>query len=51
MGSYELDKNALKLHYTGDGWQSVSVSRLEAELFEANIITGFQLFNDGREVE
>lgn len=48
MGSYELLDE--ELHYTGDGWLIVKLSKEEIELYKKGKLDCFKVFNDGRTV-
>ena len=50
MGSYEMDADTLELHYTGDEWTTIKITKKEYYDYLKGNIKPFDLFNDGREV-
>jgi hypothetical protein len=51
MGSYELEEEHNQLHYTGSGWITIDITEEEKRKFKNGKISGYELFNDGREVK
>jgi len=48
MGSYQLINN--ELHYTGDGWQTVKLTKKETQQYKEGKLDCFKTFNDGRKI-